>query len=595
MELCLKKIKLVFGIDLRTLALFRICLAGLILFDLANKAPYITAFYSDKGVIPRSAAMGALWPSQFSLHFMSGSSVFMALLFIVAALCALGLLMGYRTRTMTILSWVLFMSLCYRNKMLLQAGDQLLGSLLFWAMFLPLGARRSIDAALDGSKPSENHYFSMATMALLLQAIYVYVFGALLKTSPQWIPEGTAVYYALHLDSLASPFAVWIRDFPVLLKGLTHYVWTIELIAPLLMFCPVFYVPLRLITQFLLITMHLGFSLCLKIGMFAYISITSLLLFTPGWVWDWLAQRTATQKRRAIRLYYDQDCGFCKKTCLIFREFFLLSDTPIMPAQSDPKIHAIMEKHNSWVVMDHENNPHVCWEAVNFVIRSSPIFWPFGWLMSLGLFRRPQLWLYHKIADNRPALGNFSTIFLPYRKVRLKASLMGTGLVVVLMTGVFYLNLSHLKQIDLAAPYWLRLTTTSLNIYQRWNMFAPRPTKVDGWYVIKGWLEDGRTVDLHKMRVGKTTFDKPEYVADYYGNYRWRKYLTNLSRRKNNRYRKYYGRYLCYKWNDTYGQEGRLKDLTIYFNQETTQPDYQPPSLKRYKLLEYTCPKPKKS
>lgn len=592
MKFCLEKVKLVFGIDLRTLALFRICLGALLLFDLANKAPHITAFYSDKGIMPRTVAMESVWPSQLSFHFMNGSTTAMALMFVLAALCALALLVGYRTRWMVILSWLLYMSLCYRNNMILQAGDQLLGGMLFWAMFLPLNARFSVDAALDETpeKHSENHYFSMATMALLLQAIYVYVFGALLKTSPQWIPEGTAVYYALHLDSIASPFAIWIREFPDLLKSLTHYVWGLELIAPLLMFCPVFYVPLRLITQFLLITMHLGFSLCLKIGMFAYISITSLILFTPGWVWDKFTSRARTEKRRKIRLYYDQDCSFCKKTCLIFREFFLLADTPLIAAQSDPEIHAIMEEHNSWVVMDHDDTPHVCWEAVNFVIRSSPIFWPLGWLMSLSLFRRPQRWLYRKIADNRPALGNFSTLFLPYRKIRLKASLLGSAIVTVLMAGVFYLNLSHLEQVDVPTPHSLNLATAALNLHQRWSMFAPNPAKVDGWYVIKGWLKDGRTADLYTMRLGKTTFDKPASLSDYYGNYRWRKYFENIAQRKNHGYRLHYGRYLCYKWNALYGQQAHLKNLTIYFNQETTQPNYQPQLLERYKLLEYTCP-----
>ena len=58
-------------------------------------------------------------------------------------------MIGYRARLATIACWFLVMSIHNRNPMILSAGDILLRLLLFWAMFLPLGARYSVDAALD--------------------------------------------------------------------------------------------------------------------------------------------------------------------------------------------------------------------------------------------------------------------------------------------------------------------------------------------------------------------------------------------------------------------------------------------------------------
>jgi hypothetical protein len=69
-------------------------------------------------------------------------------LFAIAALVAIALLVGYRTRLATVLL-ALLASLQARNPTLIQGGDNLLLLLLFWGMFLPLGARFAIDAALD--------------------------------------------------------------------------------------------------------------------------------------------------------------------------------------------------------------------------------------------------------------------------------------------------------------------------------------------------------------------------------------------------------------------------------------------------------------
>ncbi|RME96955.1 MAG: HTTM domain-containing protein, partial [Alphaproteobacteria bacterium] len=283
-----------FSIDLRTLALFRICLGLIILADLINRAQFLTVFYTDAGVLPRAEAIAFNHWARISFHLGVGSTSLMALLFVVEGLFAILLILGYRTRWVMVISWILLLSMQNRNMVIQQGGDQLLGALAFWAMFLPLGARYSVDAALrpDNEPAGDNRYVSAATVAILLQAIYVYFVGALLKDNDIWMPDGDAVYYALHLDSIATPLGYWFRDFgaPVL-PLLTVFVWTIEFLAPFLMFSPVWHVQLRLVTQFLLISMHLGFVAFLRIGLFPAVSISSLLLFTPSAVWDWLGAR----------------------------------------------------------------------------------------------------------------------------------------------------------------------------------------------------------------------------------------------------------------------------------------------------------------
>src|SRR5205085_1218693 len=115
-------------------------------------------------------------------------------------------------------SWLFLVSLHARNPMVLDAGDALLASFVFWAMFLPLGAAFSVDRALDPSRePPPRRVFSAATVAVLLQVAILYWFTAALKTGPEWRSEGSAVYYALRTPYFVQPFGRLLLRFPALL------------------------------------------------------------------------------------------------------------------------------------------------------------------------------------------------------------------------------------------------------------------------------------------------------------------------------------------------------------------------------------------
>src|SRR5918912_4333536 len=167
------KVVEVFGADLRSLAVFRIVLGLLVLSDLANRVTDLSAHYTDAGVLPRTDLIEeVLDPSKFSLNLLNGQLLFQALLFATAALAALGMLVGFRTRLMTVVVWVLLLSIQWRNPLVLGAGDILLHLLLFWGMLLPLGAYWSVDRAL---KPAPSRlsmqFLSFATVGLFMQIV----------------------------------------------------------------------------------------------------------------------------------------------------------------------------------------------------------------------------------------------------------------------------------------------------------------------------------------------------------------------------------------------------------------------------------------
>ncbi len=46
-------------------------------------------------------------------------------------------------------TWLLFTSLCVRNPFIVHGGDDLLKMMLFWGIFVPWGARYSVDSSLN--------------------------------------------------------------------------------------------------------------------------------------------------------------------------------------------------------------------------------------------------------------------------------------------------------------------------------------------------------------------------------------------------------------------------------------------------------------
>jgi hypothetical protein len=284
------KIKELFGVDLRSLALFRIGLALTMLLDLWMRAQDITAFYSDSGLLPRAVLLKEMPNvSAISVHFISGLASVETLLFVVQALCGLGLLMGWRTRMMTLLCWFFTISLHWRNPVVLNGGNEYMRALLFWSIFLPLGARYSLDSSLSRGAKQSTQFLSWGTVAVLMQtAILYWVTVAYKWRCPVW-HDGNAIYYALNIDLIAKTGARFLLLFQDQLKFLTAFVVWFEILGPFLLFFPFRTGIVRTFTTLLFIAMHCGFLFCLAICPFPQISVTAMFVFLPAWFWDRMA------------------------------------------------------------------------------------------------------------------------------------------------------------------------------------------------------------------------------------------------------------------------------------------------------------------
>jgi hypothetical protein len=292
-----ERVDRIFGIDLRALACFRVLLAGYVLLDLGWRAVDLEAFYTDFGAFPLEAALtfqyvNGAW-NFLSPYMYVTSTVGAGMLFLLNALFAIGLLVGWKTRLMNSLCWVMALSLQARNPLLLHSGDVYLRLMLFWGMLLPLGARFSVDGYAAGlvarGKELPQRVLSFATVGVLLQVVFMYWFTVLLKTAPEWRKEFTAVYYALSIEQYAFPLGQFLREIRWLMQPLTLFTLILEIFGPLLALSPIATNRLRLLVVPSFLFFHLiALNTTMNIGLFVYIAAIPWVLFLPTGFWDWL-------------------------------------------------------------------------------------------------------------------------------------------------------------------------------------------------------------------------------------------------------------------------------------------------------------------
>ncbi|MBL8547399.1 MAG: HTTM domain-containing protein [Hyphomonadaceae bacterium] len=553
-----------FGVDVRSLAAMRILLAAGILLRLQDIYPHAEAFLTDSGVVPRSLFFETGPAEGLSLYFLNGTPLFAVTLLTLNALAAVALLFGYRARLAALVCWILSISLTQRAPLIATGADYLVGYLLFWAMFLPTGSAFAIDAALREEARPRSH-LSVASAGLLLQAMYVYFFGALLKTGGAWHAEGSAVYAALHLETVVTPLGHWLRNFPDITVPLTHGVWWLEVLSPAILFFPLWTARVRLIAIPIFIAMHIGFRLFLAIDQFWIFSIASLIAFVPGIFWDWWDKRYWRDRQRSIAIYYDRDCAFCRKISLVLRQFFLPHTIAVKPAQDEPGVGEVLERENSWVVIGDDGRQRLHWRALVYVTEQSLFMRPLSWLLALcgalGLGRRT----YEVIGRNRSSLSKL--VPAPGRAFRLSAPVQ-IGLAVVLVFSLAWNLRTHVAVLREALPmeHPMVRTARAFQLLQRWRMFAPIPQLDYVAPVVEARLENGGAVDMINGRPGAPAYEWPTYPVEAVRSPPWRAYFNGVTFHLpglSTRYFTAYASYICRSWNRDHADGEDMESLKL--------------------------------
>lgn len=536
----------VFGADLRSLALFRIAMALIVLWDVVNRVPNLRIHYTDAGVMPRSLLVDDFVRWRWSVNLINDTWTFQILCLLVTAIAAVCLMLGYRTRLMAVIVFVMITSLQVRNPLVLSGADTFLRVLLFWMMFLPLGAVWSLDARADaraGQRVS-NRFLSVATVALFAQIGFVYLFTALLKSDPEWRGDGTALEYALNAHHITRSFGEYLAQFPELLRLLTHGTLVLEFSVIALMFAPVFNGPLRTVVVAAVMGLHMGIFLTMDVGLFPFISSACMLAVLPTWFWETIVPRVRRRLPEGIATLPEtlgRTAGALRGRVApgwAMGHGVHLA-TAAVPASAKPELFA-----RSGSGAETAGRPAVRKEGQERVVRSLPI---------TNLFMA------------------FCLVF------------------------VFAWNLTSVT--DFRLPAEARPFAYTTGLYQSWNMFAPHPSKGTVWLVVRGVLEDGREVDLltpivHQdlEHVPRLSWAQPDdIVGEYYGDKYWRKYLTALGRESKGEERRAFAAYACRTWNAHYGGDVALAGLQIVRMSQATRLDGDDAPIRRNVVSQFRC------
>lgn len=274
------------SIDTRTLALFRVLMGLLIIGDLLARGSTFSMFYTEDGLVPQALTQEWTVDYAFSFFHLTTSTAVIAALFLMHGLVAVQLIVGYKTRIATVLSFLFVISLDNHNALITSHADSLFRLLFFWAMFLPLGERWSVDA-LHRGRPGRPVIANLASAAILLQMLYMYVVNGSLKTLSDTWTDGSATPMVFGLDDMTYFLAVYLREYPTLLSYGGSLWFGMLLASPFLLVLPGW--PRAIFASMFLIV-HTSFGLTVRIGGFAWVAIAGVILFLPGKIWDALGK-----------------------------------------------------------------------------------------------------------------------------------------------------------------------------------------------------------------------------------------------------------------------------------------------------------------
>ncbi len=567
--------KKLFYLDLRSLAFVRFSLGLLVFYDFYRRIPLARTFYSDEGILSRSVLMAKfhhIWKP--TLLFLNGTHTYAIILLVIGMAASLFYALGIRTRLSNFIAWVILISFQERFRIALNGGDVLLVLCLFWSFFLPMGARVSWDQAwlTEGERkslPQDHKVANIFTLGWFTLIFYMYLFTFFYKWHPDWFKEGTTLYYALNLQSFTTGVGRWLLNFPALLKFLSISTLWLEGLGPLFLLIPFRNHLWRYAMIVAFCGLHLGIGLTMTIGTFAFCCCLLWLPLLPSEFWDWTEEqfKKITPKEK-YQVFYDKDCGFCRRMVLIFSSILGYSNVEILSSEVDEGIHKQIVKENSWAGRNSKGEVFFRWANFLELLAYSPLVSLriiFHWIpLKLGDG------LYNIVAGNRLFFTQVMNAIGP-SKIWLKPGRVVRAFGVFLVILIFWYNLDGItKKKIYNVPRPLRRFAQLLRLNQKWNMFAPYPTRVEGWLVVDGSYVNGKRWDPWRKR--EVSFKRPHNIADEYTSNVWRKVLGRVRKSDYEDYRLYLGKYICRTANDGLSKKNgeRLQSFKMYYMKEYT-------------------------
>jgi predicted DCC family thiol-disulfide oxidoreductase YuxK len=428
-----------FSLDVRSLALFRICLALITLcFAWPSFPSWLTLedveFWAESyfGVGPLTQAASAE-----VLLLLRLSTIIVGFSNLIVILAALALLFGYRTQLATLVVGLgLFIisfpflgiwgdsgrgfagPVGYVGLITISDGIRLMP--LICGIFLPLGARYSMDYALSLKAPEKelqnrfadiNSIRSVATIIFCLQAVLFYLLwywpsnNFVSWASVEGVLLGGIITFFVFVICLSPRFT----DVRVLVAGIFIFGYCFSVFRN--------YIPVPNFhrSSYPSVTFYFSYSEV----QYPYLSLCNAAVWMallPSGFWDYFARKFANRPEVQLLAFYDGDCGFCRRTVRFMQTFLGVPHTSIAIGQSDPRIFEIMERESSWVVRDSRGKTYTEFAAILRFVEASPagpLLRPFTWWWRKPRRLRMGNRLYRFVADNRDKFGHATAFLTP--------------------------------------------------------------------------------------------------------------------------------------------------------------------------------------
>lgn len=262
----------------RVLGAYRIAIGILTLYSFLLFAKDATTFFSDRGVIAVSTCermQEREWHSVLAvLRTPAGVNCTLVALFLVAV----SFTAGFYTRASSILLYILVTSFHERNPLVMNSGDSVLRTMLFFFMFAPAGKSYSVDSIRRrraGFEPEPTLAAPWAQRMMQIQVAVIYFTTAYAKSRGDLYHNGSAMYYAFGLVDFNVHGVENLMNYPVVYSAMTFGMLFIEISFPFL----IWFRASRPYAIAMGILLHLWIMWCMTLPVFGILMIATYLCF----------------------------------------------------------------------------------------------------------------------------------------------------------------------------------------------------------------------------------------------------------------------------------------------------------------------------
>jgi hypothetical protein len=258
-----------------TLAVVRVAYGALLLAWAAMLGPDLSPFFSTSGILPAGEDTRWAWSPLDAV----GSDAFTTAVYWLLVASAVSLVLGYRTRLVSVLAFVAVVSLHRRNPAVFQGGDQALRVFSFYFMFAPAGSALS----LDRWRRARERFWEFPERApwalrlIQVQLSVIYLFTVWIKVRGTTWNNGTAFSYSVRVGELVRfELPAWITTSVAVSNVATYSALAIEFAMAVLVWN-------RRARPWVLaggVALHLAIELTLRVGFFSF----AMWLYYLAWL-----------------------------------------------------------------------------------------------------------------------------------------------------------------------------------------------------------------------------------------------------------------------------------------------------------------------